>query len=57
MVLTEYNEKKAIEFLAKEERIEEHLETLIKLVKDSLFSASKAAQRLSMSEKQFQIFL
>lgn len=57
MVLTEYDEKKTMELLAKEERAEGRLETFVELVKDGLLSASEAAKRLSMSEKKFKTFL
>lgn len=57
MVLTEYDEKKTMELLAKEERTEGRAEVLIDLVKDGLLSASEAAKRLSMSEKKFRTFL
>lgn len=57
MVLTEYDEKKTMELLAKEERAEGRLKTFVELVKDGLLSASEAAKRLSMSEKKFKTFL
>lgn len=69
MVITEYDEKKTLAAIAREEReegraeglkegrAEGHLEMLINLVKKGLLSTADAAKELSISEKKFMSML
>lgn len=61
MVLTEYDEKKTLAAIAREEyeegRAEGHLEMLTNLVRKGLLSAADAAKELSISEKKFMSML
>lgn len=61
MVLTEYDEKKTLAAIAREEyeegRAEGHLEMLANLVRKGLLSAADAAKELSISEKKFMSML
>lgn len=53
MVITEYDEKKTMAAIAREEFEKGRLQTLINLVRKGLLSAADAAKELSISEKKF----
>ena len=57
MVITEYDEKKTMVAIAREEFEEGRLQTLINLVRKGLLSAADAAKELSISEKKFMSML